>query len=85
MHIDWAAFRASGVDLHLDVTPAAGRRSAIEHALREAIRAGRLPPATRLPSSRALAAELGVARGTVSAAYDQLVAEGFLNARTGAG
>ena len=82
MRVDWAAF---GVDLHLELAPAAGRRFAIEHALREAIRSGRLPPATRVPSSRALAAELGVARGTVSAAYDQLVAEGFLSARTGSG
>ena len=40
---------------------------------------------TRLPATRALAAELGVARGTVSAAYDQLVAEGWLVARVGAG
>jgi GntR family transcriptional regulator/MocR family aminotransferase len=82
VRVDWAAF---GVDLHLELAPAAGRRFAIEQALREAIRAGRLPPATRLPSSRALAAELGVARGTVSTAYDQLVAEGFLHARTGSG
>jgi GntR family transcriptional regulator / MocR family aminotransferase len=81
--VDWANY---GVDLHLDRDPALGsRRSTLERALREAIRAGRLPPRTRLPSTRTLAAELGLARGTVSAAYDQLVAEGYLSARTGSG
>lgn len=53
-------------------------------ALREAIRSGRLSPRERLPSSRALASELGVARGTVVEAYSQLVAEGYLRARRGA-
>ena len=79
----WANF---GVDLHLDVdTGGGGRRQAVERALREAIRSGRLAPQTRLPSTRALAAELGLARNTVAAAYDQLIAEGFLTARTGSG
>lgn len=81
MSFDWATF---GVDLHLEVT-GTGRRDSLERALREAIRTGRLAPGSRLPSTRTLAAELGVARGTVSSAYDQLVAEGFLNARTGSG
>ena len=45
----------------------------------------RLAPGTRLPASRALAASLGVSRGTVVAAFDQLVAEGYLEARTGRG
>ncbi|MDG4824119.1 PLP-dependent aminotransferase family protein [Asanoa sp. WMMD1127] len=81
MAFDWAAF---GVDLHLDL-PAGGRRAGLERALRAAIRAGRLAPGSRLPATRALAAETGVARGTVAAAYDQLVAEGYLTARTGSG
>jgi GntR family transcriptional regulator/MocR family aminotransferase len=80
--VNWAAF---GVDLHLDLDSATGRRVALERALREAIRSGRLAPDTRLPATRALAAELNLARNTVSAAYDQLVAEGFLSARTGSG
>jgi GntR family transcriptional regulator / MocR family aminotransferase len=75
----------SGVDLHLDLALLAGRRSGLERALRDAIRAGRLLPRTRLPSSRALAAGLGISRGTVSAAYGQLVAEGYLTARQGSG
>ena len=78
----WAT---SGVDLHLDLDPATGRRSGLEHALRAAIRTGRLAPGARLPSTRTLAAELGLSRGTVSAAYDQLVAEGYLAARRGSG
>ena len=56
----------------------------IERALRDAIRDGRLRTGAPLPSSRALAAELGVSRGVVSAAYDQLAAEGYLQTRQGA-
>ncbi len=49
-------------------------------------RTGRPPrPGTRLPATRRLAAELGVSRGTAKAAYDQLVAEGYLTARQGSG
>ncbi|WNM43031.1 PLP-dependent aminotransferase family protein [Micromonospora halotolerans] len=80
--MDWADF---GVDLHLELDATGGRRAGLERALRDAIRDGRLPPATRLPATRVLAAELGLSRGTVSAAYDQLVAEGWLVARIGAG
>ncbi len=42
-----------------------------------------LAPGDTLPSTRALAAHLGVSRGTVVAAYDQLLAEGYLSAATG--
>ena len=73
------------VDLHLAVDPASGRRVGLEQALRAAIRDGRLAAGTRLPSTRTLAVELGLARGTVSAAYDQLVAEGHLVAVHGSG
>src|SRR5436305_4635777 len=74
----------SGVDLHLDL---AGTRvrAALESALRQAIRSGQLAAGTRLPSSRALAHDLGVARNTVADAYGQLVAEGWLTAVTGSG
>jgi GntR family transcriptional regulator/MocR family aminotransferase len=75
----------AGVDLHLDVPPGRGRRAALEGALRDAIRRGRLAPGEPLPASRALAAELGMARGTVVEAYAQLVAEGYLLSRQGAG
>ncbi|WP_433331607.1 PLP-dependent aminotransferase family protein [Spirillospora sp. CA-294931] len=74
-----------GVDLHLELDPAGGRRAALEHALRSAVRTGRLAPGTRLPASRALATDLGLSRGTIRAAYDQLIAEGYLTARQGSG
>ena len=62
-----------------------GKRAQLEHHLRDAVRSGRLPAGTRLPPSRALAADLGVSRGVVVDAYGQLVAEGWLRARRGAG
>ena len=74
-----------GVDLHLEPDARAGRRAGLERALRDALREGRLAPGTRLPATRRLAAELGVSRGTAKAAYDQLVAEGYLTARQGSG
>lgn len=80
---DWTTF--SAVDLHLDLLPGEGRREGLERALRDAIRSGRLAAASRLPATRALAAELGISRGTVSAAYDQLIAEGYLQSRHGSG
>lgn len=57
----------------------------IHAQLRSAVLEGRLRPGTRLPASRRLARELGVARITVVQAYDQLIAEGYLEARRGAG
>jgi GntR family transcriptional regulator / MocR family aminotransferase len=56
----------------------------LERALRLAIRDGRLPAGSRLPSSRSLAAELGLSRGVVTTAYEQLAAEGYLESRQGA-
>lgn len=53
--------------------------------LRAAILAGTLPAGARLPSSRGLAAQLGVARGTVEAAYSVLAGEGVLVSRGSAG
>ncbi|MEU7384382.1 MULTISPECIES: PLP-dependent aminotransferase family protein [unclassified Streptomyces] len=75
----------AGMDLHLEPDATAGRRAGLEKALRDAVRDGRLAPGTRLPATRLLAAELGVSRGTAKAAYDQLVAEGYLTARQGSG
>lgn len=53
--------------------------------IRQAILAGRLRPGARLPSTRALAAEAGLARITVVTAFEQLVAEGYLDSRVGSG
>ncbi|MFF7985700.1 PLP-dependent aminotransferase family protein [Streptomyces sp. NPDC007901] len=65
--------------------PARARGRSLQAALREAIRAGRLAPGTRLPSSRDLARDLGVSRGLVTEAYEQLTAEGYLRSDRGAG
>jgi GntR family transcriptional regulator/MocR family aminotransferase len=55
----------------------------IETSIREAIRAGRLSRGSSLPPSRVLAADLGVSRGVVVEAYQQLAAEGYLTSRAG--
>ena len=75
------------VDLHLDLDLGGpgGVRTSLLRALREAVRSGRLAPGTRLPPSRSLAADLGVARNTVADAYGELVAESWLSARQGSG
>ncbi|MEU2428850.1 PLP-dependent aminotransferase family protein [Streptomyces sp. NPDC007861] len=78
---DWATF---GADLHVELR-GTGLRTGLMDALREAVRSGRLTPGTRLPSSRSLAADLGIARNTVADAYAELVAEGWLTARQGSG
>jgi GntR family transcriptional regulator / MocR family aminotransferase len=75
---------SASLDLHLELS-GTRRRAALEVALREAVRSGRLAPGTTLPSSRALALDLGIARNTVAEAYGQLVAEGWLAARHGSG
>jgi GntR family transcriptional regulator/MocR family aminotransferase len=75
---------ATGLDLHLELS-GPKLRAGLEDALREAVQTGRLAAGTRLPASRTLAADLGVARNTVADAYGQLVAEGWLTARQGSG
>jgi GntR family transcriptional regulator/MocR family aminotransferase len=65
----------SGVPLHRQ----------IYDGCRRAILEGLLRPGQRVPSTRALAAELGVSRQPVLTAYDQLLHEGYLEGRTGSG
>jgi GntR family transcriptional regulator/MocR family aminotransferase len=72
------------IDLHVDLT-GTRVRAGLENALRDAVRSGRLAAGTRLPSSRTLATDLGIARNTVADAYTQLVAEGWLVAKAGSG
>ena len=76
--------RIAGLDLHL---PLSGTRPAraLEDAIRSLVSTGALPVGTRLPAARALAADLGVARNTVADVYGRLTAEGWLEARIGAG
>jgi GntR family transcriptional regulator/MocR family aminotransferase len=87
--LDQLTFKKAGhfvsVDLHLEVAsgPAGPRR--VEQALRTAILEGRLVPGERMPSTRALAQDVGVARNTVLDAYEQLAAEGYLTTRPGSG
>jgi GntR family transcriptional regulator/MocR family aminotransferase len=67
--------RASAVPLHRQ----------LYDGLREAILSGRLRPGARLPSTRTLAGDLGASRNTVLAAFGQLLAEGYVEGRVGAG
>jgi GntR family transcriptional regulator/MocR family aminotransferase len=71
--------------VRLDRGRAEPLRSQLERELRDAIRSRRLAAGERLPSSRALARELGLSRGLVQECYAQLLAEGYLSARSGSG
>jgi GntR family transcriptional regulator/MocR family aminotransferase len=71
--------------VELDRSRPRSLRAQVEDELRDAIRSGRLTAGTPLPSTRALAADLGVTRGVIVAAYDQLLAEGYLASRPGSG
>jgi GntR family transcriptional regulator/MocR family aminotransferase len=66
---------ASGVALHRQ----------IYDRVRQAILSGQLRPGQRLPASRTLASQLAISRNTVSTAYDQLMAEGYLDSKVGYG
>src|SRR5262245_10785017 len=61
----------------------ASLRVQVETGLRQAIHTGRLAAGTLLPATRVLAADLGISRGVVIEAYEQLLAEGYLTARRG--
>lgn len=67
--------RRSNRSLHLQVAD----------AIRNGILTGRLKPGARLPSTRLLASELNVSRNTTSAAFEQLLSEGFLVSVVGSG
>ena len=76
--------RTSSPELLLDLDGPGPVTDRLEQAIRRAVREGRLRPGARLPSTRALAQELGVSRGVVGTAYAQLGAEGYLVVRQGA-
>jgi GntR family transcriptional regulator/MocR family aminotransferase len=80
--IQWTGL-GPGLYLRLDRDAEETLGSQLQRELREAIRSGRLTQGERLPSSRTLAAELGLSRGLVLECYDQLVAEGYLSTRPG--
>ncbi|MEX0428266.1 PLP-dependent aminotransferase family protein [Nocardioides sp. DS6] len=71
--------------VHLDRTNADPLPAQLAAQVRALVLAGTLARGDRLPSSRALAADLGVSRAVTEQAYDQLLAEGWLVARRGAG
>lgn len=74
------------VDLSgIQLDPRQGLARQLYQALRERILDGRLQSRTRLPASRELASLLGVSRNTVTRAFDQLYAEGYVQGRIGAG
>lgn len=75
----------SSPELLLRIERGAGTplRAQLEQQLRGAIRSGRLRPGSELPSTRVLATDLGLSRGVVVEAFEQLLAEGYLTARQG--
>jgi GntR family transcriptional regulator/MocR family aminotransferase len=77
------SWTSSGLDVHLDWAPETGR-TGLAAAIRAAIRDGRWQPGATVPSTRALAQDLGVARGTVTRVYADLAAEGYLRTAQGA-
>jgi GntR family transcriptional regulator / MocR family aminotransferase len=72
-----------GWDVLLDLSGPGSLHRRLTRALRSAITSGRLADGVALPPSRTLAATLGLSRWSVTEAYSQLIAEGFLEARVG--
>src|SRR5690606_5471505 len=82
------AATSSGTSMLAVALDPGGRRplgDQLYEQIRDLVLEGRLKPGERLPSTRALAAELGVSRTTTVSAYAQLESEGYLESRTGAG
>jgi GntR family transcriptional regulator / MocR family aminotransferase len=81
--MDHSTRRSRAPEMLVELDRSAGEPLSLqlERTLRDAIRRGALRPETPLPSTRALAEELGVSRGLVVAAYAQLGAEGYLRLR----
>ena len=73
------------LELQLDPNAAVPLFRQLHGALRAAILTRRLPFATRLPATRDLATRLEISRASVVAAYEQLLAEGFIAGRIGSG
>lgn len=71
--------------LAVDASSAVPLHRQIYEAWRDGILAGRFGGGERLPSSRALAEQLGTSRSTVTQAYEQLAAEGYLETARGSG
>jgi GntR family transcriptional regulator/MocR family aminotransferase len=77
--------RGALLTLPLDPASAAPLFRQVYDGLRRAILDGTLAAGARAPATRGLAAELGVSRNTVMNAYEQLLAEGYLEGQAGSG
>ena len=77
----FSSFRAFSIDTN----SAEPLHRQLYNELRAAILGGRLPSGCRLPASRELAQVTGLSRNTVLSAYDQLIAEGYIESRAGSG
>jgi GntR family transcriptional regulator / MocR family aminotransferase len=84
MGVDWSGIGPELL-LVLDRTSGKPLGRQLQDELRSAIRSGRLPPGERLPATRVLASQLGVSRGLVVDAYDQLDSEGYVESMVGSG
>ena len=71
--------------IHIDAQSGEGLQQQVYRSVRRAVLDGILESGTRLPSSRALAGDLRVSRTTTLLAYEQLLAEGYLQTRRGSG
>jgi GntR family transcriptional regulator/MocR family aminotransferase len=77
--------KAAVLPISLDRTAEDPLHRQLYEQLRETILTGRLQAGSRLPATRTLARDLEISRNTVTAAFDQLLAEGYLEGRVGAG
>ena len=77
--------RKAAIELGIDRQDAEPMQSQIARQIRELVLNGRLRPQSKLPSTRSLADELGVARATVVEAYEQLSGEGYIESLRGSG
>ena len=73
------------IPLQLDRRASIALQQQLYDEVRAAILGGRLAPGARVPATRVLAADAGVSRNTVSGAFDQLLAEGYLEGKVGSG
>ena len=84
MVVEWSGL-APEILLRLDRSHRGTLGAQLQQHLRDAVRSGRLAAGERLPSTRELARELDISRGLAQDSYEQLIAEGYLIARSGSG
>lgn len=77
--------RRAAIEIGIDRADSEAMQSQIARQIRDLVLNGRLRPQTKLPSTRSLADELGVARATVVEAYEQLAGEGYIESLRGSG